>query len=113
VVFAGGAVVVAILGLVFAGIPFIATLGLATAITIAVMVLAAVTLLPALLGLLGHRVNRLRLRRRTPDIGRPATGNAAGVGRAGVPASTVVGCCTPLPVRGCCWPWRRRCCRCA
>lgn len=66
VLFAGGTVVVAILGLVFAGIPFIATLGLATAITVAVMVIAAVTLLPALLGLLGHRVNRWRLFRRAP-----------------------------------------------
>ncbi|MER7333034.1 MULTISPECIES: MMPL family transporter [unclassified Micromonospora] len=59
VVFAGGTVVVAILGLSFAGIPFVGAMGVAGAVTVAVMVVAAITLLPALLGLLGHRVNAL------------------------------------------------------
>jgi RND superfamily putative drug exporter len=66
VVFAGGTVVVAILGLAFAGIPFVGAMGIAGALTVGVMVLAAITLLPALLGLLGHRVDSLpvpRLRR--------------------------------------------------
>ncbi|MFC5905081.1 MMPL family transporter [Streptomyces zhihengii] len=67
VVFAGGTVVVAILGLMFAGIPFVGAMGVAGALTVGVMVVAAVTLLPALLGLLGHRVDSLpvpRLRHR-------------------------------------------------
>ncbi|MFJ5265005.1 MMPL family transporter [Streptomyces sp. NPDC088387] len=67
VVFAGGTVVVAILGLMFAGIPFVGAMGIAGALTVGVMVVAAVTLLPALLGLLGHRVDALpvpRLRHR-------------------------------------------------
>ena len=98
VVFAGSTVVVAILGLVFAGIPFIATLGLATAITIAVMVVAAVTLLPALLGLLGHRVNRLRLPRAV--AGAPSLGSVqAGVGRGGVCTSTAAAWSTPWPAQ--------------
>ncbi|MER6188151.1 MMPL family transporter [Streptomyces sp. NPDC001652] len=66
VVFAGGTVVVAILGLAFAGIPFVGAMGVAGALTVGVMVLAAITLLPALLGLLGPRVDSLpipRLRR--------------------------------------------------
>ncbi|MDQ1294843.1 MAG: putative drug exporter of the superfamily [Actinomycetota bacterium] len=64
VVFAGGTVVLAILGLNLAGISFIGAMGTAAALTVGVMVLAAVTLLPALFGLLGHRVNALPVRRR-------------------------------------------------
>lgn len=56
VVFAGGTVVVAILGLQLAGIPFVAALGYAASIVVAVAVLVAVTLLPALLGFAGTRL---------------------------------------------------------
>jgi len=56
VVVAGGTVVVAILGLQFAGIPFVAALGYSASIVVAVAVLVAVTLLPALLGIAGTRV---------------------------------------------------------
>ncbi|MBA0050645.1 MMPL family transporter [Streptomyces sp. AJS327] len=66
VVFAGGTVVIAILGLNLAGIPFVGAMGIAAAITVAVMMVAALTLLPALLGLLGHRVNSLPLPRLRP-----------------------------------------------
>jgi putative drug exporter of the RND superfamily len=59
VVFAGSTVVVALLSLYFSGIPLVRSLGYATAIVVAVAVLAAVTLLPALLGLLGRRVESL------------------------------------------------------
>ncbi|HJW60630.1 MAG TPA: MMPL family transporter, partial [Actinomycetota bacterium] len=61
VVFAGGTVVIAILGLWLTGIPFVGAMGLATAVVVAVAVLAAVTLLPALLGVIGRRIDRLRL----------------------------------------------------
>jgi RND superfamily putative drug exporter len=70
VVFAGGTVVVAILGLAFAGLPFVSAAGVGISAVVLVMVLAAITLLPALLGLAGHRLQtrglllRLRLRRR-------------------------------------------------
>jgi RND superfamily putative drug exporter len=64
VLYAGGTVVLAILGLTLAGIPFIAGMGIAAAIVVAVMVLAALTLLPALLGLLGPRVDALSVGRR-------------------------------------------------
>ncbi|MCU0268571.1 MAG: MMPL family transporter [Acidimicrobiales bacterium] len=56
VVVAGGTVVVAILGLQLAGIPFVAALGYSASIVVAVAVVAAITLLPALLGFAGHRV---------------------------------------------------------
>lgn len=69
VIFAGGTVVVAILGLIFAGIPFVTGGGVAISTMVLVMVLASVTLLPALLGLAGHRING---RKRKPH--RPSTG---------------------------------------
>ena len=56
VVVAGGIVVVSILGLVAAGLPWVTAGGIGIATVVLVMVLAAVTLLPALLGLGGHRL---------------------------------------------------------
>lgn len=56
VLVAGGTVVVAILGLQLAGIPFVAALGYSASIVVAVAVLVAITLLPALLGFVGPRV---------------------------------------------------------
>ncbi|MFP5452051.1 MAG: MMPL family transporter [Thermoleophilia bacterium] len=68
VVFAGGTVLVAILGLAVAGIPFVTAAGVAISVVVLVMVAAAVTLLPALLALAGPSIDRLRIptrRRRT------------------------------------------------
>ncbi|MEU4293714.1 MMPL family transporter [Kribbella sp. NPDC026596] len=48
---AGGTVVIAILGLYVSGVPFVGALGLSSAIVVAFTVLAALTLIPALLGL--------------------------------------------------------------
>jgi RND superfamily putative drug exporter len=56
VVVAGGTVVVAILGLQMAGIPFVASLGYSASLVVAVAVLVAITLLPALLSFAGPRV---------------------------------------------------------
>ncbi len=61
VVFAGTTVVIAICGLVVAGIPMVTTMGFASAVVVAVSVVAAITLLPALLGLVGTKINSLRL----------------------------------------------------
>jgi len=69
VIFAGGTVVVAILGLLVAGIPFVTGGGIAISAMVLVMVLASITLLPALLGLAGHRING---RKRTPH--QPSSG---------------------------------------
>ncbi|OLF17773.1 MMPL family transporter [Actinophytocola xanthii] len=76
VLFAGGTVVVAILGLYGAGIPYVGAMGLASALIVAVMVLAALTLLPALLGLVGQRVNALRL----PKLGQVRRGGSRQTG---------------------------------
>ena len=54
VVFAGGTVIIALLSLLVAGIPIVTTLGYTSAIVVLIAVLAGITLLPAMLGLLGH-----------------------------------------------------------
>ncbi|KAF4408075.1 MMPL family transporter [Streptomyces lycii] len=56
VVFAGATVVIALAGLSVVNIPFLTVMGLAAAGTVAVAVLVALTLLPALLGFAGLRV---------------------------------------------------------
>jgi RND superfamily putative drug exporter len=61
VLFAGTTVVIAICGLALAGIPMVATMGYASAVVVAVSVVAALTLLPAFLGLSGTRINSIRL----------------------------------------------------
>ncbi|MEX1165115.1 MAG: MMPL family transporter, partial [Nitriliruptor sp.] len=58
VVFAGGTVIIAIGGLVVAGIPAATIMGASAAIVVAVMVLASITLLPALLGFAGAGIDR-------------------------------------------------------
>jgi putative drug exporter of the RND superfamily len=62
VVFAGVTVVIALCSLVVAGIPLVTTLGYTAAIAVGVSVLAAVTLLPALLGALGEHINSLHVK---------------------------------------------------
>jgi putative drug exporter of the RND superfamily len=70
VVFAGATVVIAILGLAVAGIPFMTAAGIATSVIVLIMVVASVTLLPAFLGLAGHWINRLGVRRNHAKDGR-------------------------------------------
>jgi RND superfamily putative drug exporter len=62
VVFAGCTVIIALLCLYFSGIPLVRSLGYTTAIVVATAVLAAITFLPAVLGLLGRRILKLRFR---------------------------------------------------
>src|SRR3954468_18034603 len=56
IVFAGGTVVIALLSLYVAGIPLVTSLGLASAVGVILAVLGAISLLPALLGLIKHRI---------------------------------------------------------
>ena len=56
VCFAGLTVVIALVGMIVLGIPFLSVMGLAAAGTVIIEMLAALTLLPALLGFLGARV---------------------------------------------------------
>jgi len=61
VIFAGVVVTIGFFGLYAMGLPFIAALGTATAMVVVLSVLVAVTLLPAVLSLVGHRVDALRV----------------------------------------------------
>ena len=56
VVFAGITVLIALIGLGFAGIPFLTTMGIAAAASVMIAVLIAVTLTPAMLGFLKGRI---------------------------------------------------------
>jgi RND superfamily putative drug exporter len=56
--FAGCCVAMALCGLAAAGIPYVATLGYSAALYVGVMVIAALTLLPAVLALGGERITR-------------------------------------------------------
>ena len=61
VIFAGVVVAIAFLGLYAMGIPFIAALGTAGALVVLGSVLVALTLMPAMLSLAGHRIDRWRV----------------------------------------------------
>jgi putative drug exporter of the RND superfamily len=67
VLFAGGTVCIALLGLLTVGLGFLDGLAVPAAITVVCTVLAAVTLLPALFGVLGLRAASRRQRRLLAD----------------------------------------------
>lgn len=67
VVFAGSTVVIALVALNITGIPFLAMMGTVAAICVAVAVLIAITLTPALLGLAGDRVFNKKMRRKVVE----------------------------------------------
>jgi RND superfamily putative drug exporter len=64
IVFAGGTVVVSLLGLLLIGMDFLKGFAVASSLTVAIAVAAAVTLVPALLAILGRRIDRLSVHRR-------------------------------------------------
>ena len=61
IVFAGGTVVIALVSLMVAGIPLVSSLGYASAFSVLTAVLAAITLLPALLSLVGRHIDSIAL----------------------------------------------------
>jgi RND superfamily putative drug exporter len=63
VLVAGATVIIAILSLYAIGIPFVSSLGLASAVVVSATMLAAVTLLPALLAIFGTNLDRVRVRK--------------------------------------------------
>ncbi|MHA7134789.1 MMPL family transporter [Oerskovia turbata] len=76
VIFAGITVMIALVGLGVAGIPFLTTMGVAAAVSVGIAVLVSVTLLPALLAMAGERL-RPRAPRRRRGRGRSAQRTAA------------------------------------
>ncbi len=83
VVFAGTTVLIALLALNVTGIPFLGLMGTVAAACVAIAVLVAVTLTPALLGLLGARV--LRRRDRGAAAGTAGSGRGGADGEAALP----------------------------
>ncbi|MFI6812002.1 MMPL family transporter [Nonomuraea sp. NPDC050328] len=75
VVFAGGTVIIALSALMLGGFPLLQTLGWITGLSVVFAVLTSVTFVPALLGVLGPRINSLRVLGR-----RAAAGGSEGPG---------------------------------
>jgi RND superfamily putative drug exporter len=66
VIIAGGTVVIAVLGLFLTGLPYMYGVALSASFAVLTVMLASITLLPALLSYLGPRVDKLRI----PFLGR-------------------------------------------
>jgi RND superfamily putative drug exporter len=64
VVFAGCTVVISLLGLFVMGVDFVNGMAVGTSVTVAIVMLASITLLPALLGFVGRTIDRFSVRRR-------------------------------------------------
>ena len=75
VIVSGSTVAIGLLSLIVLPVPFIRSIGIAGMLIPAVSVLAAITLLPALLAVLGERINSVRLLpKRLVDRGHPEHG---------------------------------------
>ncbi len=79
VVFAGATVIIALVGLSIAALPFLTVMGVFTAVGVALEVLLALTLLPAFLGFAGERLRprRRRTQADTSAVNQPAKRNSA------------------------------------
>jgi RND superfamily putative drug exporter len=71
VLFSGMTVVLALAGMLIIPNTIFRSLAAGAIFVVVIAVLASLTLLPAILGLLGDRVDRLRIRRTTAAAGRP------------------------------------------
>jgi RND superfamily putative drug exporter len=83
VVFAGTTVAISISGLAIIGLDFVTKLGLGAASTVVISVFAAVSMLPAVLAKLGHRVNKLRVHTFVSQTGKTKRGGPTFVQRWG------------------------------
>ncbi|GAA4181570.1 MMPL family transporter [Gryllotalpicola koreensis] len=90
VVFAGVTVIIALLGLAVANIPFLTTMGAAAALGIAVAVLMSLTMVPALLAFCGERLGRPSRRAQRTAARAAARAASAGAGSSDVASVTVV-----------------------
>jgi len=77
VLFAGTTVVVAILGLFLAGLPALTSMGVSVALVVTIAMMAAITLLPGLLGLAGTRIDKLSIHRKS-HVAKPAQATFSG-----------------------------------
>ncbi|MDO5644861.1 MAG: MMPL family transporter [Dermabacter sp.] len=77
VIFAGMTVIIALVGLFLTQIPFLTVMGIVSALAVGVNVIAALTLLPAILGLFGERIRPRKQREKA----RAAASTDSPVGR--------------------------------
>src|SRR3954465_8585877 len=70
VIFAGVTVAISVTGLALIGIDFITKLGIGSALGVLTAVLLAMSMLPAVLALLGHKIDRGRLGMKSVDESR-------------------------------------------
>lgn len=77
VIFAGLTVMIALVGLGVAGIPFLTIMGVAGAVAVGISVLVSITLVPAMLGVAGERLRPRppRRARRTAEAARATVGD--------------------------------------
>jgi putative drug exporter of the RND superfamily len=75
--FSGLAVLIGLSGLLFFPFMFIRSIGVAGVVVVFISVCAALTLLPAVLGVLGHKVNVLAVRRNRGPVGMGFWGRSA------------------------------------
>src|SRR4051812_20978937 len=69
VVFAGFTVMVSVLGMLLMGLDYLHGLAIGTSLAVVIAVLAAITLLPALLGFAGFTIDKFKVGRRKPKQG--------------------------------------------
>ena len=81
VVFAGATVFIALFALVVANIGFLTAMGLAAAATVAISVIVALTLIPALLGLFGNKAFAGRIPGSRAIVAAERSGEALSTGR--------------------------------
>ena len=106
VVFAGGTVVIALCSLAVARIPIVSALGYSAAVVVLIAVITAITLLPALLAILGPRINALRVPFLRPPAARPPAARLGEVGARGRASAPCRRWCSGSPS---CWCSRSRC----
>ncbi|MFE6234730.1 MMPL family transporter [Cellulosimicrobium sp. NPDC057862] len=86
VIFAGLTVMIALVGLGVAGIPFLTVMGVAAAVGVGLAVLVSITLLPAMLGFAGERLRPKAPRRRGRGRGRRRAVAGSGAAAEGAPS---------------------------
>ena len=101
VLFAGTTVVISLLGMLLIGITFIGGLGVGAAAVVAVTMVASITLLPALLGFVGHNIDKLSC----PAPARPAIPAPPPATAGATSSSATRGRSSPRPA-SCSSPWR-------